>query len=91
MVALESGSEQRCTQVSAAASAEIAAVNAEKEVIQSSLYAAQADISISNQLKLQVRYLSKPLLNCQKNFFLLMLLDFLVESYSLTVAINVIL
>ena len=58
MVALESGSEQRCTQVSAAASAEIAAVNAEKEVIQSSLYAAQADISTSNQLKLQVRHQS---------------------------------
>ena len=58
MVALESGSEQRCTQVSAAASAEIAAINAEKEVIQSSLYAAQADISTSNQLKLQVCYLS---------------------------------
>ena len=58
MIALESGSEQRCAQATAAASAEIDAVNAEKEVIQSSLFAAQADISTSNQLKLQVRFKS---------------------------------
>jgi hypothetical protein len=54
MIALEAGSEQRCAEATAAASAEIESVNAEKRVIQSSLYAAQADISTSNQLKLQV-------------------------------------
>lgn len=91
MVALESGSEQRCTQVSAAASAEIAAVNAEKEIIQSSLYAAQADISTSKQLKLQVRYLSYQKNSYEERFFLLYS-DILREADFLTVAlINVIL
>lgn len=54
MIALEAGSEQRCAEATAAATAEIESVNAEKRAIQSSLYAAQADISTSNQLKLQV-------------------------------------
>jgi hypothetical protein len=66
MIALEAGSEQRCAEATAAASALIESVNAEKRVIQSSLYAAQADISTANQLKLQVCKVHN---YCQKNSF----------------------
>ena len=55
LMALESASEQRCSQATAAASAEIKFVEAEKLNLQSSLFAAQADIATMNQLKLQVQ------------------------------------
>jgi hypothetical protein len=55
LLALESVCEQRCSQATAAASAEIKFVEAEKLNIQSSLFAAQADIATMNQLKLQVQ------------------------------------
>lgn len=54
ILALESASEQRCSQATAAASAEIKVIEAEKANVQSTLFAAQADVATTNQLKLQV-------------------------------------
>ena len=55
-MALETSCEQRCALAVATATSEIKAAEEKKEEFQASLFAAQADISTTNQLKLQVRY-----------------------------------
>ena len=70
MIILESRSEQKCIEVTTAAYTQIKNIEIEKENLNSILYAAQADIAITNQFKLQVikqfllLYLFLPSISC---------------------------
>ena len=55
MMQIETSSEQKCSEVALAAATRVKAIEAEKNVLHSSLFAVQADLAITNQLKLQVR------------------------------------
>ena len=86
MMLLESSSEEKCLEVATAAAQQIRNIELEKEALHSTLFASQADVAITNQLKLQVRFssvscinLSCVILSC--HFFSLSDLPLLFFSY----------
>ena len=56
MMLLETSSEERCLEVATAATHQIRKIELEKDALHSTLFASQADIAVTNQLKLQVSH-----------------------------------
>jgi hypothetical protein len=54
LVQIETASAEKCSTAVSAAANEISLKEAEKKALQTSLFAAQAQMAITNQLKLQV-------------------------------------